>query len=91
MANFPADKASNANSEGDVPSESSPDSAERKRLAARRRFLVGGAAAVPLILTFGHREAHAAGMSVCMSQVGFPGEGGGTPTFVCRLFPNPQG
>ena len=63
------------------------ETAERKRLAARRRFLVGGAAAVPVVLTFGHRQAHAAGMSVCVSQIGFPGQGGGVKTFVCELFP----
>ena len=88
---LPADKV--AKSEDEVPRESARDPAERKRLAARRRLLVGGAAAVPVVLTFGPRQAHAATASVCISMGGstFPGQGGGTPTFVpCDLFPNPN-
>lgn len=86
MPEFPADKASGTEGEKGFPRESAADPAEAKRLAARRKFLIGGAAGVPVVLTFGHRQAHAAGRSVCMSQLGFPGEGDGTPTFVCRLF-----
>lgn len=41
---------------------------EAKRLAARRRFLIGGAAALPLIVTLGQREAWAASSSVCKSM-----------------------
>ncbi len=43
------------------------DSAEAKRLAARRRFLLGGAAALPLIVTLGQKEAWAASVAVCQS------------------------
>ena len=43
------------------------DSAEAKRLAARRRFLLGGAAALPLIVTLGQKEAWAASAAVCDS------------------------
>lgn len=90
MAKLPADKVSSTKSEDEVLRESSADSAERKRLAARRRLLVGGAAAVPVVLTFGPRQAHAVTGSVCISMGGtFPGQGEGTPTFVpCDLFPN---
>ena len=48
-----------------VPESGTPS--EAKRLAARRRFLLGGAAAVPLIVTLGQREAWAASTAVCRS------------------------
>ncbi len=43
-------------------------STEAKRLAARRRFLLGGATALPLIVTLGQREAWAASQAVCQSM-----------------------
>lgn len=85
MTEVPAGEVSGVTSGGD-PGQTSADAAERKRLAARRNFLLGGAAAAPVILTCGPRQAHAAGRSVCVSQLGFPAEGP-TPTFVCNLFP----
>ena len=85
MTEVPAGEVSRVTSEEDLD-QSAADAAERKRLAARRNFLLGGAAAAPVIMTFGPRQAHAAGRSVCASQVGFPAEGP-TPTFVCNLFP----
>lgn len=48
-----------------VPAEAA--AAEAKRLAARRRFLLGGATALPLIVTLGQREAWAASSAVCQS------------------------
>ena len=47
-----------------VPTE---EAAEAKRLAARRRFLLGGAAALPLIVTLGSKEAWAASAALCQS------------------------
>jgi len=41
--------------------------AEAKRVAARRRFLLGGAAALPLIVTLGQKQAWAASVQVCSS------------------------
>lgn len=41
---------------------------EAKRLAARRRFLMGGAAALPLVVTLGQKEAWAASAAVCRSH-----------------------
>ena len=49
-----------------VPTEEA--TAEAKRLAARRRFLIGGASALPLIVTLGTKEAWAASMAVCHSM-----------------------
>lgn len=85
MNELPAGAVSRVTAEED-PEQSSADAAERKRLAARRNFLLGGAAAAPVIVTFGPRQAYAAGRSVCASHLGFPAEGP-TPTFVCNLFP----
>lgn len=48
--------------------EASESSAEAKRIAARRRFLLGGATALPMIVTLGQREAWAASASVCQSM-----------------------
>jgi hypothetical protein len=48
-----------------VPAEEA--AVEAKRLAARRRFLLGGASALPLIATLGTKEAWAASAAVCQS------------------------
>jgi len=40
---------------------------EDKRVAARRRFLLGGAAALPVIVTLGQKQAWAASSQVCAS------------------------
>lgn len=48
-----------------VPAERA--TAEAKRLSARRRFLLGGAAALPAIVTLGQKEAWAASAAVCQS------------------------
>jgi hypothetical protein len=48
-----------------VPTEET--AVEAKRLAARRRFLLGGASALPLIVTLGTKEAWAASAGVCQS------------------------
>lgn len=45
-----------------------PDAYEAKRLAARRRFLLGGAAALPIVATLGQKEAWAASRAVCQSR-----------------------
>ena len=42
--------------------------AEEKRMAARRRFLKGGAAALPVIVTLGQTQAWAASSQVCASM-----------------------
>ncbi len=56
------------------------DAAEEKRLAARRRFLLGGAAAVPMVVTAIRAEAQdPVGISVCLSMSGNPGQGEGPP------------
>lgn len=61
--------------------------AETKRLAARRQFLKGAGAALPFALTFGRRQAHAAGLSTCYSiRWNFqfpPSEGELSPTNLC--------
>lgn len=86
---LPADKVSKSEAEG--LRESPRDSAERKRLAARRKLLIGGAASLPVVLTFGRAQAQQMTSSKCDSMGGelFPGQGGGVQTFVCKLFPNP--
>jgi len=43
------------------------DAAEAKRLAARRRFLLGGATAIPVIVTLSQKQAWAASSQVCQS------------------------
>ena len=49
------------------------DVAEAKRLEARRRYLIGGASALPLIVTIGwSRRANAASMNVCLSLMDNP-------------------
>ncbi len=54
---------------GDGSSGSTPQaSAEAKRLEARRRLLLGGAAAVPILVTV--NRAKAIGFSVCQSLRG---------------------
>ena len=60
----------NSGSEGGTAGSGVPGSgtaAEAKRMAARRRFLLGGATALPLIVTLGQREAWAASAAVCQS------------------------
>ncbi len=52
---------------GQMLASTRQDLSESKRLAARRRFLLGGAAMVPVIVTIGQREAHAASMLLCLS------------------------
>jgi hypothetical protein len=52
---------------GRISASARQDLSESKRLAARRRFLLGGAALVPAIVTIGQREAHAASMLQCLS------------------------
>ena len=67
------------------------EAAENKRLAARRRFLLGGAAAVPLIVTAGYSTAFATGdhrrvgKSVCMSLVGEVKKKKTQTTVVCQF------
>lgn len=51
-----------------APEAAGIESAEAKRLAARRRFLLGGAAAVPVIVTLGQKQAWAASAAVCQSM-----------------------
>ena len=45
----------------------SSTTAEANRLAARRRFLLGGAGALPIIVTLGGKQAFAASLQVCQS------------------------
>ncbi len=64
-----------------APGSTPQDSAEAKRLEARRRFLLGGAAAIPILVTV--NRAKAVGFSVCMSlrNKGDTGEAApGSPT-----------
>lgn len=51
-----------------APGSTPQDSAEAKRLEARRRFLLGGAAAIPILVTV--NRAKAKNFSVCMSAFG---------------------
>ena len=51
-----------------APGSTLRTSAEAKRLSARRRFLIGGAAAIPIIVTA--NRAKAVGVSTCLSQFG---------------------
>ncbi len=63
---------------GDGSSGSTPqDSAEAKRLEARRRFLLGGATAAPILVTV--NRAKAIGFSVCQSLRGKGGHGNPAP------------
>lgn len=58
-----------------APRRTATSAAESKRQAARRRFLLGGAGALPVIVTLGQKQALAASASVCQSA-GIPyGEG----------------
>ncbi|MDX1402811.1 MAG: hypothetical protein R3245_12880 [Kiloniellales bacterium] len=61
---------------------------EAKRLAARRRVLLGVAATAPMIVTFGRREALALDDYVCQSLgdvvIDLPG-GAGTETCTCKF------
>ena len=72
---------------GQTSASTRQDLSESKRLAARRRFLLGGAAAVPAIVTIGQREAYAASMLLCLSL--FPGilpkeEYASEPSYYCK-------
>jgi hypothetical protein len=58
----------NDNNGVELTASAGSDSAEAKRLAARRRFLLGGAAAVPVIVTLGQKDAWAASAAVCQSM-----------------------
>ena len=61
-------------SKDDRTSDASPqDTAEAKRLEARRRFLLGGAAALPLIVIVRAANADPEGsISFCISLTGRP-------------------
>ena len=67
-------KSIEANSHGRAQGETSTK-AEANRLAARRRFLLGGAAALPIIVTLGGKQAFAASIRVCASAGMYPGQG----------------
>ena len=72
-----------------VGAEQSAKAAEKQRQAARRRFLMGGAAALPVIVTLGQRQAFAASAQVCQSAGIGKGEGFTktdqlTPSLFCR-------
>lgn len=49
------------------PSATAEAKVEANRLAARRRFLLGGAGALPVIVTLGRGQALAASLEVCQS------------------------
>ncbi len=74
-------------SQGQKPIPTPHDVAEAKRLDARKRLLIGGVAALPLIVTVGRRQAYAFGASVCASlllqgvDLDFENEG----SLVCEL------
>ena len=56
-----------------APGSTPQMSAEAKRLEARRRYLIGGASALPLMVTIGRsRQAFAASENVCQSLLGNP-------------------
>lgn len=59
-------KSIEPNSPGHAQGETSTK-AEANRLAARRRFLLGGAGALPIIVTLGGKQAFAASLQVCQS------------------------
>jgi hypothetical protein len=69
MANGCPDKRDDARLVDGASSSGSHDVSEAKRLAARRRFLVGGAAALPVIVavTAARGANEKKGVSVCMS------------------------
>ena len=87
MADGPGKEGEPNRAQGDsVPT--SQDSAESKRLEARRRFLLGGAAAFPVILhvTAARAQSRFNSKSFCMSRFGNPGNpqmGMSETTFVC--------
>ena len=63
-----------------VPGSTPQDSAEAKRLEARRRFLLGGATAIPILVTV--NRAKAATRSECFSSIDKPdNEGVGNEEF----------
>ena len=58
----------NAGASGSTPQ----DSAEAKRLEARRRFLLGGAAAIPTLVTVNRAKAQMLTLSQCVAE--FPND-----------------
>ena len=68
-----------------APGSAPQGSAEAKRLEARRRFLLGGAAAIPVLVTA--NRAKAVGVSTCLSQLGLqlPFQGFSIPIEDCNL------
>ena len=59
---------------------------ERKRREARRRFLIGGAAALPVIITMGQKQALAASAAVCASHSVYADEDGDpNNSFFCHV------
>jgi len=85
--------------ETESPREALPESpgpvaaTERKRLMARRLFLLGGAASLPVIVSTSRRQALAAGdLSDCLSlgdKVIILGPGGQTTTCICKVVNQP--
>ena len=67
-------KRGGENSGGEEATPTPQDSAEAKRLKARRRFLLGGATAAPILVTV--NRAKAIGFSVCQSLRGKGGNPG---------------
>lgn len=47
--------------------DSQAEAGERRRIEARRRFLIGGAATLPIIITMGQKQALAASAAACAS------------------------
>ena len=79
-------------SQSQKPISTPHDVAEAKRLEARRRYLVGGASALPLIVTIGwSRRAFAASENVCASLLAqgadleFEDEPLPGASFICEL------
>ena len=64
---------------------SPPDTMEAKRLEARRRFLLGGAAALPVMLHVTATSAAEGGSGFCSPRGGIrrPAEGS-TTLFICN-------
>ena len=71
-----------------VPGSTPQRTAEAKRLEARRRFLLGGAAALPVIFTVTELKADdefASGESVCLSVFGSDDFKGDKLSGLCTL------
>ncbi len=66
--------------------ETPAETVERKRREARRRFLIGGAAALPVIITMGQKQALAASAAVCASHSVYADEDGDpNNSFFCHV------